>query len=126
MGLDASSARKIPADAFKLMYLASRSNPSPPSSGLYLRGKRAAMVTFSAYPADPRPRRAVEALIEQGMKVDLICLADETGPRRETLKGVNVLRLPINHRRAGKVSYLYNYFVFILMSAGILGVRSFT
>ena len=37
-----------------------------------LQGKRVAMVVFSSYPADPRPRRAVETLLKEGMTVDLI------------------------------------------------------
>ena len=40
-----------------------------------LRGKRAAVLLFSHYPADPRPRRAAEALAAQGVNIDLICLA---------------------------------------------------
>ena len=35
------------------------------------------MITFSPYPSDPRPRRAVDALIDAGMTVDLICLAED-------------------------------------------------
>ena len=40
-----------------------------------LAGKRVAMVTYSPYPNDPRPRRALNALVEEGASVDLICLA---------------------------------------------------
>jgi hypothetical protein len=41
-----------------------------------LFGKHAAVLLFSHYPADPRPRRAAEALATQGVTVDLICLRD--------------------------------------------------
>ncbi len=51
-----------------------------------------AMVTFSLYPADPRPRRAADALLKQGMSVDLICLEDEKAPKRESLDGLDILR----------------------------------
>src|SRR6266478_5008495 len=37
-----------------------------------LRGKRAAVLLFSYYPADPRPRRAAEALVMEGVTVDLV------------------------------------------------------
>jgi glycosyltransferase involved in cell wall biosynthesis len=82
------------------------------------------MVTFSSYPADPRPRRAADALLGEGMSVDLICLGDEGEPKRETLNGIHILRLPIKHQRGGKFSYAYNYSAFILMCAGILAARS--
>ena len=100
------------------------SQPPALSAGLHLHGKRAAMVIFSQYPADPRPRRAADALLKEGMSVDLICLADENAPKREPLNGINILRLSIKHRRGGKLSYAYNYSAFILISAGILTLRS--
>jgi len=104
--------------------LLSRSQPPALSTSSYLRGKRAAMVTFSLYPFDPRARRAAEALWKEGMNVDLICLGEENANKREILNGINVLRLPITHRRGGKLSYIYNYCAFILISAGILAVRA--
>jgi len=57
--------------------------PINPASGVHpavtgnssrFAGKRVAMVTFSPYPFDPRPRRAVDALVAEGASVDLICL----------------------------------------------------
>jgi glycosyltransferase involved in cell wall biosynthesis len=89
-----------------------------------LGGKHVAMVSFSLYPADPRPRRAAEALLKEGMTVDFICLADGTAPRRERWGELNILRLPIDHRRGGKFSYAYKYSAFILATAVILALRS--
>jgi glycosyltransferase involved in cell wall biosynthesis len=100
-------------------------SPSPVSSDdLCLKGKRVAMVTFSSYPADPRPRRAAETLLKEGMTVDLICLGDGKEPKREALGRLSVVRLPISHRRGGKLSYAYNYSAFIFLSACILAARS--
>jgi glycosyltransferase involved in cell wall biosynthesis len=90
-----------------------------------LRGKRAAMVTFSLYPADPRPRRAAAAFLNEGVSVDLICLGDEKAPRHENINGLDILRLPIKHNRGGKLSYAYQYSAFILVSAGIFALRAF-
>jgi len=118
------SKRRTPGVVtFDIMDALSHSEP-PVFSTSCLQGKRAAMVTFSSYPSDPRPRRAADALLKEGMSVDLICLGDEASPKREVLKGINVLRLPIKHRRGGKLSYAYNYSAFILISAGVLAVRS--
>ena len=82
------------------------------------------MVTFSPYPGDPRPRRAVDTLIQEGITVDLVCLGDGASPRQETLKNVNVIRLPIENRRGGKLAYAYQYSAFILISSAIFALRS--
>jgi glycosyltransferase involved in cell wall biosynthesis len=87
-------------------------------------GKRVAMVTFSPYPFDPRPRRAIDALVSEGASVDLVCLASGNAPRREKVKGVDVLRIPINHDRRGKLQYAYRYSAFILISSVIFAVRA--
>jgi len=89
-----------------------------------LRGKRVGMVVFSSYPADPRPRRAAEALLAEGMHVDYLCEADEKLPKREHIGNLEVIRLPITHFRGGKFSYAYQYSSFITMSASILAWRS--
>jgi glycosyltransferase involved in cell wall biosynthesis len=111
--------------------LSGRLNICPVSSATprepQLRGKRAAVVLFSYYPADPRPRRAAEALAMEGMDVDLICLhANKEKPRRETVNGVNVFRIPLKRRRGGKISYLFQYAVFIAASFVFLSRRSFS
>lgn len=82
------------------------------------------MVVFSPYPADPRPRRAVEALRSEGAHIELICEADGDAPKREYLDNLEVIRIPIRHIRGGAVSYAYQYSTFILISAAILAWRS--
>ncbi len=95
------------------------------TSSRRLEGKRAAMVMFSLYPGDPRPRRAVDALLGEGMEVDLICLRSDNAPRREQVNGIKVLRVPLKNRRGGKLAYTFQYAVFILISSMILALRSF-
>jgi glycosyltransferase involved in cell wall biosynthesis len=93
--------------------------------GSSLRGKRAAVLLFSHYPFDPRPRRAAEALIAEGMQVEVICLKQSPNePTREMFKGVDILRLPITRRRGGRVSYLYQYAAFIVSTFVIMTCRS--
>ena len=89
-----------------------------------LTGKRVAMVTFSAYPFDPRPRRAIDALVGAGATVDLICLGDEKAPRREVRNGIDVLRVPLKHPRRGKLEYALRYGLFILASGSVFALRS--
>ena len=88
-----------------------------------LAGKRMAMVTFSAYPFDPRPRRAIDALLGAGATIDLICLGDEKAPRREVRNGLNVFRVPLKHPRRGKVEYALRYGIFILISGAVFAFR---
>jgi glycosyltransferase involved in cell wall biosynthesis len=90
-------------------------------------GKRAAMVVFSYYSTDPRPRRAAEALVKEGMSVEVICLA-EGGPeaKRQTLNGVDLVRVPVKRRRTGILAYVFQYVAFIVISFTVLAVRSFT
>src|SRR6267143_6507036 len=89
-------------------------------------GRRVAMVTFSPYPFDSRPRRAVDAFIGEGAKVDLICLGSEDAAKREVLNDVDVLRIPLKHDRRGKFAYVYRYASFILISSAVFALRSLT
>lgn len=90
-----------------------------------LRGKRAAIVLFSHYPSDPRPRRAAEALAMEGVEIDLICLQEKPEqPRRELVNGINVYRSPLKKKRAGKLHYITQYSAFILSSFVYLTLRS--
>ncbi|PZR77587.1 MAG: hypothetical protein DLM52_04170, partial [Chthoniobacterales bacterium] len=96
-----------------------------PTAPRLLAGKRAAVVLFSHYPADPRPRRAAEALLADGVSIDLICLqADPSEPRREVVDGVNVTRIPLKRRRSGKLRYAWQYSAFVAISLAHLGLRS--
>ena len=92
-----------------------------------LRNRRGAVLLFSHYPADPRPRRAAEALAREGATIDVICLSDPTDePRRERFGSINVLRLPLRRHRAGKISYIAQYSTFIATCFAYLAVRSCT
>jgi len=91
-----------------------------------LRGKRVGVVMFSFYPNDPRPRRALEAMVHEGMFVDLICLRGEGSPAREVQGSVEVFRIPLKRRRGGMLAYFYQYAAFILLSSAILAWRSLT
>jgi glycosyltransferase involved in cell wall biosynthesis len=89
-----------------------------------LAGRRAAVVMFSTFPFDPRPRRAAEALVQEGVHTEIICLRqDEAEPKREVVHGVRVFRVPMKRRRGGKFSYAWQYASFIAISAFILAVR---
>jgi glycosyltransferase involved in cell wall biosynthesis len=92
-----------------------------------LRGKRAAVLLFSQYPADPRPRRAAEALAAHGVNIDVICLRDgDDEPAHETYGNINVTRVRIKRQRGGKLGYVGQYGAFVLASFFYLASRSLT
>jgi glycosyltransferase involved in cell wall biosynthesis len=104
-----------------------RENLVERDSGTHKRfaGKKAAVLLYSEYKSDARPRREAEALAKSGMEVDVICLQQNANdPTSESLGGVNVRRVPLRHRRKGKMNYLFQYGFFISFCAGILGLRS--
>jgi hypothetical protein len=95
-----------------------------PDSGS-LRGKRAAVVLYSYYPSDARPRREAEALVKAGMEVELICLREHPSePKHENVNGVMVKRVPIRRRRDSKLTYVMQYGSFIMLSMVTLGWRA--
>ncbi len=92
---------------------------------LKLAGKRTVAVMYSTYPWDPRPRRAAEALASKGASVEVICLKErDEEPQHESFNGVGITRIPLKHRRGGKLSYLIQYGSFILISGAILAFRA--
>ena len=91
-----------------------------------LKGKRAVAVVYSNYPADPRPRRAAEALANEEMALEVICLKEtDDQPAHETFNGVEITRIPLKRRRGGKFSYILQYGSFILLAGAILAARTF-
>ena len=90
-----------------------------------LRGKRAAVLLFSYYPADPRPLRAAETLAAEGITIDLFCLQQfPSDPKREKINGVNIFRIPLSRQRGGKARYIRQYAAFIARAFVALARRS--
>jgi len=85
-----------------------------------------AVVSFSAFPGDPRPRRAAEALAAAGMQVEVICLRDEGSSKRESIAGIEVDRVSIRKSRSSKLWYILQYCLFLTIVFLKLTGRSFT
>ena len=86
-----------------------------------LNNKSAAVVLYSYYANDPRPRRETEALRRAGMKVDVICLRENPDElAREVIDGVTIHRIPLKRRRAGRVTYVFQYASFLFVSFFLL------
>jgi glycosyltransferase involved in cell wall biosynthesis len=91
-----------------------------------LRRKRAAVLLYSDYPADPRPRRAAQSMFEAGMEVDVFCLSEaDDEPLEEFVAGVHVFRLKMKRRRDRVGNYVWLYGRFITASFWFLLRRSF-
>jgi glycosyltransferase involved in cell wall biosynthesis len=111
---ESRTQKKSPVHVF------SATNPRP------LKGGRAAVVLYSDYATDPRPRREAEALSAAGMEVDVICLRQNpNGHWREKINGINVFHMPLKRRRAGKLIYILQYAWFLLCSFFLLSAWSF-
>src|ERR1700722_3469645 len=91
-----------------------------------LKGMNAAVVLYSYYASDPRPRREAEALSRAGMNVDVICLRrDRSTARHENINGVEVFQMPLRRRRASKLVYMVQYAWFLICSFFFLSALSF-
>ena len=71
-----------------------------------------AMVVLSSYPIDVRVRREAEAHIEAGNQVDVLCRTSRGEAAKEVINRVNVYRIRLKRRRAGKITYLTEYLYF--------------
>lgn len=87
--------------------------------------KRAAVVLYSGFPNDPRPRRELEALLEHGVSVDLICLHEDPNSQRHEQRGrLRITRVPVRHQRTSKFLYFWNYARFFLYAFTLLSSRA--
>lgn len=81
------------------------------------RPVRVCVVRQYYYPLDIRVRREVEALLQAGYEVDVVCLRGRDESARETVGALTVHRLPLGHERGGAVSYLVRYSSFLLLAS---------
>ncbi len=73
------------------------------------------IVRHNYYP-DSHVRRDAEALVKAGYSVSVIALRKEGQPARETLNGVEIHRLPVEHRRGSALRYAWEYSSFALLA----------
>lgn len=79
--------------------------------------ERVCFVRHGHFPDDPILCREVDAQLEAGREVDIICLHFGEQAKRETYNGANVYRIPVTHHRSTVERYFFEYGVsFFLMS----------
>lgn len=88
-----------------------------------VRALRVCMVVHAYYEGDARVRRYAESLAAAGHAVDVLALRAKDKPKRETLRGVEVHRLPLSRRRGGTLRYLFEYCWFTLLCGLVLARR---
>ncbi len=74
------------------------------------------VIRQSAFPIDPRVRREVRALLDEGHEVDVLCTRRPGERWVERDGNLRVLRIPLFHRRGGAPGYLLEYLVFLLVA----------
>jgi len=86
---------------------------------------RVCIVRQTYYPRHRNLRRNAEAILSQGFSVDVICLRQKGEKSRETMNGVNIYRLPLEHRRGSVPRYFFEYSTFFIMTLFTLGWLGF-
>lgn len=80
------------------------------------RSKPAVCIVRHNYYPDSHVRRDAEALVKAGYDVSVIALRREGQAARETLNGVQIHRLPVEHRRGSALRYAWEYSSFALLT----------
>jgi glycosyltransferase involved in cell wall biosynthesis len=84
------------------------------------------VVRQAHFPLDPRVRREVQALLDAGYEVDVLCTRGRGEPVRERDGCLQVFRIPLYHRRGGSAGYVLEYAIFLVaatLAAAVLQVR---
>jgi glycosyltransferase involved in cell wall biosynthesis len=85
--------------------------------------ERICVLRESAFPGDSHLRRNVDALVDAGYEVDVICLCEPGELLSEAYRGGAIVRLPVRHRRGGRLRYCFEYTAFFLMALLVLTAR---
>ena len=82
--------------------------------------RRICIVRQQYYDNDPLLRREVDALVDDGFDVDILCMRRSGERAFERIGAVTVRRLPLSHVRAGIGRYLYEYAAFLVIAGTYL------
>lgn len=88
--------------------------------------KRVCIVVQNFYDVDPRVRREANSLIKNGYFVNVIALRYAENPQKQyTLDGVRVFTLPVSKERTGRLNYLWEYGLFLILALLMLSQHMF-
>ena len=77
---------------------------------------RICVVRQGYFPEDPRVRREVGALLDEGYEVDVLCLRGPGEARVGTWRSARIHRLPGKHVRRGPLRYVWEYASFFVLA----------
>lgn len=83
------------------------------------------IVRLFYFPQEAHLRRDVKVLLENGFKVDVICLQQEHEKLYEVWNGVSVYRIPLKHKRGGILRYAFEYSTFFFCTSVLLTLLFF-
>lgn len=86
--------------------------------------KRVCLVRLNYFPEEAHLRKNVDALVEAGYGVDVVCLRGKGERGREPYRAGTIYRLPLTHRRRGPLRYLFEYLSFFLLTFALLSYLS--
>jgi glycosyltransferase involved in cell wall biosynthesis len=75
-----------------------------------------AVIAHKDFPGGVRERREIEALIDAGYDVDLICLRQPAQFLTESLDHLHIYRIPLTHKRSGRIRFMLEYGTFLIFS----------
>src|SRR5215204_4166357 len=82
------------------------------------------MVVHSRYaPGEPRGERAARAAVEAGYSVDVICLRSSHEAESETVDGIRIRRLPVEHIRGAGAMRSVSEYLGSTLRASIAAIR---
>ncbi|HHI81127.1 MAG TPA: glycosyltransferase WbuB [Planctomycetes bacterium] len=93
--------------------------------GSPFRKIRVGMVVHAYYEKDARVRRYAESLAKLGHYVEVVALRAKGLPKHEIIEGVHLVRAPLDRKRGGTLRYIFEYFVFLLLSFWHLAKQTF-
>jgi glycosyltransferase involved in cell wall biosynthesis len=87
--------------------------------------QRIAVVAHKDYPGGVRERREIDALVAAGYEVDLICLHQRGQPFKESRERLRIYRMPLGHKRTGKLRFILEYLLFFVLAFTLLSLLHF-
>jgi glycosyltransferase involved in cell wall biosynthesis len=83
---------------------------------------RIVAIAHKQYPGGVRERREIEALLDAGYEIDVICLRQPGQLFYESSGKLRVYRIPLSHRRTGKIRFMLEYSIFFILSLILLSL----
>ncbi len=74
-------------------------------------------MAYTEYPWDPRVRTESETLAREGYEVHVIAVRPTSGRSPLVLDDVHLWEVPLSTRRGGKVRYVFQYAMFLVLSS---------